>query len=450
MKAPGPLSLCLALAGFAAAGETPSPEAGDGPPTYEPVSPGAIFPVKPGEAVLVPKGEAVTAKVILAKFGKDVPELTLTEVHAEIVDKPGSGPMQATFELKPKLSIKPMISAMTFLPALHTASGWPRDKVAHFVIDEVLADSAPPNFAAAVMIECLLGGIEIPEEVVLFGGIDSGGVISRTADKSRGDTSYFGAIRVAAAAAVPPEPEGDTPRRRPGGLGDRAAGAARTMYLITGPVPDGTLDDLILDEEWATLNSTQVLRCGHFKQAIQFIRAISGGSELGESITGLAEAQEVLRRRSVGMLSDADVWARVAAAGRASEANATAFAYARLRARKVSRTYSLDRCVGGIDAGIDKVVGQAYGLSKLDDRGLRRYVREVEDGLEALGRKVHPDAKELYDSALVYLDAAADKIKARRKVGLDGELPERVSERFKAAADTYSGLLEAARAKLSP
>ena len=449
----GSAGISLFLGGFAfAQKEDEKPAAVK---KYELVSPGAIFPVAPGKADLEPKLDKVSAKVIMAKFGGATARMVVSEVTAEIVDQPDAGPMQASFELKPKLDFKPMINAMTFLPKRHLAEGWPRDKSVHFVIDDVLADSAPPNFAAAVMIECLLEGIEIPDNVVLFGGMNISGKISRGADKTRSDTSYVAAVRMAAAAALPPEPEEkddkDAPRHareRPSAFGAKAGAVENSMILITGQMPVGTLDDFILDEEWEALNNTQVLRCTSFDDAVAFIAAIGEGSALGKSIIGLTAAQKELRERSIRMLNNEGVWSQVVAAGRASKDNATAFAYARLKGRKVADTYSLDRCLVGIGDQVEKVVGQAVGLAKFEDRELRDYMRGVTEEMVKVKRKIHPEAAAFYTAAEEYLDAAAAKIKAQRKVGRNGEISERVTEKFAEKAKVYSDARAEAEGKL--
>ena len=55
----------------------------------------------------------------------EVPKMVISEVRAELIESEESGPMQATFESKPKLNTKPMVSVMTYLPRKHFAQGWP-------------------------------------------------------------------------------------------------------------------------------------------------------------------------------------------------------------------------------------------------------------------------------------------------------------------------------------
>ena len=159
--------------------EAPSNKPGkDGPEKFEPVSPGAILPVKPGKENLVPLATEARVKVILAMDRtKDVPTMVVTEVKAEIIDAEEGGPMQASFEFKPEITNKPMVSVMTYLPKKYYSQGWPKNKAVHFVVDEIQADSIPPNFASAFLIECLLKGIKVPENLVLFGGMGAGGKV---------------------------------------------------------------------------------------------------------------------------------------------------------------------------------------------------------------------------------------------------------------------------------
>jgi hypothetical protein len=414
---------------------------------YEPASPGAILPVAPGEEDLQPEGDAVSVKAILPMFTGGPPAMVVTEVTAEIIDKADSGPMQATFELKPKLDNKPMIAAMTYLPKKYKSQGWPRDKTVHFIIDEVQADSAPPNFAAAVLIECLLSGIEIPDNVVLFGGMSRTGKITRTADKARATASYADAVALAAKAALPPakEEEEEKPRSR-SAFGAPKAVVEKSIYLITGPVPAGTLDDFILDEDWLTLNSVQVLSCTGLEEALELMRAIASQTGKGKPIVDLAAAQKVLRERSIRMLSNEQVWARIVAAGRSNKGNNTAFAYARMRTKKVAKTYSLERCISYLDGRI--ALAKSTHLDKFTDRDLRKYMRDLAGEVRKVEAKVHPDAAIMLKASRDYLEEIEDHAAARRKVGRNGEIPQRIEQRHAAAKTAYEDARGAARKKL--
>jgi len=413
---------------------------------YEPVSPGAILPVKPGEEDMKPEGDALSVKVVLPMFTGGPPAMVVTEVTAEIIDKADSGPMQATFELKPKLDNKPMIAAMTYLPKKYKSQGWPRDKTVHFIIDEIQADSAPPNFAAAVLIECLLSGIEIPENVVLFGGMSRTGKVTRSGDKARADASYVDAVALAAKAALPPaEAEEEKPKSR-SAFGAPKAVVKKSMYLITGQVPSGTLDDFILDEDWMTLNSVQVLSCNGLEEVLELIRAIASETGKGKTIVDLAEAQKVLRERSIRMLSNEQVWARIVAAGRSNKGNNTAFAYARMRTKKVAKTYSLERCISYMDGRI--ALAKSTHLDKFSDRDLRKYMRDLVAQVRKVEDKVHPDAALMLESSKDYLEEIEDHAAARRKVGRNGEIPTRIEEKHAAAKKAYEDARTASRQKL--
>ena len=413
---------------------------------YEPVSSGAILPVKPGDEDMKPEGDALSVKVVLPMFAGGPPTMVVSEVTAEIIDKKDSGPMQATFELKPKLDNKPMIAAMTYLPKKYKSQGWPRDKTVHFIIDEVQADSAPPNFAAAVLIECLLSGIEIPENVVLFGGMSRTGKVTRSGDKTRTNASYVDAVALAAKAALPPaQAEEEKPKSR-SAFGAPKAVVKKSMYLITGQVPSGTLDDFILDEDWMTLNSVQVLSCNGLEEVLALIRAIASETGKGKTIADLAEAQKVLRERSIRMLSNEQVWARIVAAGRSNKGNNTAFAYARMRTKKVAKTYSLERCISYMDGRI--ALAKSTHLDKFSDRDLRKYMRDLVAQVRKVEDKVHPDAALMLEASKDYLEEIEDHAAARRKVGRNGEISPRIEERHAAAKKAYEDARTASRQKL--
>jgi len=410
--------------------------------TYDPVSAGAILPVKPGSRELNPEITEASVKVVLAMHATEVPVMVVSEVRAEIVDSDDSGPMQATFESKPKLTNKPMTSVMTYLPRKHFSEGWPVNQNVHFVIDEVQADSAPPNFAAAFLIECLLRGIQVPENLVLFGGMGGGGKINFNIDNKRTQGSLGQAIKLAAKAAenLGADPDADKPKTEfstPSALGKKAPIAKDTFYLITGEVPNAILDDLILDDDMKSLNSTQVLSCVDLDEAVNFARDISSGVGFGKSITDLSAAQKVLRDRSVRMLSNAQVWNRVVAAGRATPKNKTAFAYARLRTRKVSKTYSLDKCLNHIDQQI--ITARGNSLDKFTDREMRKYVRELSSKMKDIQSKIHPKATPVLTNAQLFLKEIAEFESAKRDAKANGEqVPERSTKDFEAAQKIYN------------
>lgn len=426
----------------------------------EPVSSGAIWADAPGEADLQPKSDSASVKAILPRFGGPQPVMVVTEVSAEIIDEPEAPEMQATFELKPKLDFTPMKNAVNLLAKKYKSKGWPKNKTAHFIIDEIQADSAPTNFAAAVLIDAMLSGVEIPENVVLFSAIDKGGKITRGGDKKRTDASYIEAIKLAASAALPPAEEEDEEekkkkRSRPSSFAPVGPQPDKTIYLITGDIPTETLDDVIIDQDWATLNSVIVLRCATLEDAMATIRSIGAGDALGKSITDLAEAQKVLREKSVRMLANDAIWSRVVAAGKASKNNVTAFAYARMKARKISETYSLDRCIGHMSDVI--ATAKDGSLEKLPDRDLRKRMRDLVSELEAFDSKTHPDAEPLVEAGSLYIGAIEDRIKAKKKAEdkekdkekkKSAKIPERDEEKYQAAKKAYEDAMSAARAKL--
>ena len=408
---------------------------------YEPVSSGAILPVKPGEKELSPKITEASVKVVLGMHATEVPEMVVSEVRAEIIDAEDSGPMQATFESKPKLNTKPMISVMTYLPRKYSGQGWPFNQNVHFVIDEIQADSAPPNFAAAFLIECILRGIQVPENLVLFGGMDGAGKINFNIDKKRSPGSLGQAIKLAAQAANAQgeDPDEEKPKPQfstPSALGKKAPVAKDTFYFLTGQVSGAILDDLILENDMSSINSTQVISCLDLDEAVNFARDISEGIGFGKSLNDLSEAQKVLRDRSVRMLSNAQVWSRVVAAGRATPKNKTAFAYARLRTRKTSKTFSLDKCLSHLDQQI--ISAQGNGLDKFNDREMRKYVRDLADKMKEIQGKIHPKALPVLTSAQIYLkeisDLASEKRDAKAKAT---EIPERAQKDYDNAKKAY-------------
>ena len=425
----------------------------DGPEKFEPVSPGAILPVKPSKENLLPLASEAKVKVILAMHATEVPTLVVSEVKAEIIDAEEGGPMQASFESKPKITNKPMISVMTYLPKKYFSQGWPKNKAVHFVIDEIQADTAPPNFASAFLIECLLKGIEVPENLVLFGGMGAAGRLNYTTDKRRWDGSIGEAIRMTAEAAQKAgvDPDEGKPKSNfttPSALGKKAAVVNQSFYLLTSNVDDGILDDLILDDSWDIINSTQVISCEHIDDALNVARELSEGSEMGKSIIDLGAAQKVLRERSIRMLSNAQVWSRVVAAGRASKNNKTAYAYARLRTRKVAKTYSLDRCLSHVNQQI--ITAKGNSLDKFVDRELRKYVRDLSNKMKEIQPKIHPRASPVLASGQLYLKEIANysaskrdtaaKAKPAKKEGdkaVAKVVPDKVQEKYDMAKKAY-------------
>ena len=426
----------------------------DGPETFEPVSPGAILPVKPGKENLVPLATEARVKVILAgDRTKDVPTMVVTEVKAEIIDAEEGGPMQASFEFKPEITNKPMVSVMTYLPKKYYSQGWPKNKAVHFVVDEIQADSIPPNFASAFLIECLLKGIKIPENLVLFGGMGAGGKLNYAVDKKRCDAPIGDAIKLTAEAAQragvdPDEGKPQSNFTTPSALGKKASVINQSFYLLTGNVDDGILDDLILDDSWDIINATQVISCEYIEDALNITREISEGSGTGKSINDLSAAQKVLRDRSIRMLSNAQVWGRVVAAGKASKNNKTAYAYARLKTRKVAKTYSLNRCLSHVNKQI--ITASGNSLDKFVDRELRKYVRDLSNQMKEIQPKIHPKAVPVLASAQLYLKEIASYSVSKRDTAAkpkppkkEGEktavkiVPDRVQQKYDIAKKAY-------------
>ncbi|WP_293137962.1 ATP-binding cassette domain-containing protein [Moritella sp.] len=184
-----------------------------------------------------------------------------------------------------------------------------------------------------------------------------------------------------------------------------------------------------LENDMISINSTQVISCLDLDEAVNFARDISEGIGFGRSLNDLSEAQKVLRDRSVRMLSNAQVWSRVVAAGRATPKNKTAFAYARLRTRKTSKTFSLDKCLSHLDQQI--ISAQGNGLDKFNDREMRKYVRDLADKMKEIQGKIHPKALPVLTSAQIYLkeisDLASEKRDAKAKAT---EIPERAQKDY--------------------
>ncbi|HAA87370.1 MAG TPA: hypothetical protein DCE22_03880 [Verrucomicrobiales bacterium] len=425
----------------------------DGPKTFEPVSPGAILPVKPSKENLLPMATEAKVKVILAMYATEVPTMVVSEVKAEIIDAEEGGPMQASFESKPKITDKPMVSVMTYLPKKYFSQGWPRNKAVHFVVDEIQADSIPPNFAAAFLIECLLKGIKVPENLVLFGGMGAGGALNYTTDKKRSDASIGEAIKLTAEAAQKAGVDPDEGKLKsnfttPSALGKKAPVVNQSFYLLTSNVDDGILDDLILDDHWDVINSTQIISCENIDVALNLTRELSEGSGTGKSINDLSAAQKVLRERSIRMLSNAQVWSRVVGAGRASKNNKTAYAYARLKTRKVAKTYSLDRCLSHINKQI--ITARGNSLDKFVDRELRKYVRDLSNTMKEIQPKIHPSAVPVLASGQLYLKEIANYSASKRDTAAKAKpakkegdkkaakvVPDRVQKQFDMAKKAY-------------
>ena len=383
----------------------------------------------------------------------EAPTMVVSEVKAEIVDAEESGPMQASFETKPKLTNKPMISVMTYLPKKYFSQGWPKNKAVHFVIDEIQADTAPPNFASAFLIECLLKGIKIPENLVLFAGMGAGGGLNYTTDKKRCDASIGEAIKLTAGAAQKAGVDPDEGKLKsnfttPSALGKKASVVNQSFYLLTSNVDDGILDDLILDDSWDVINSTQVISCEHIDDALNVARELSEGLEIGKSIIDLSAAQKVLRERSIRMLSNTQVWSRVVAAGKASKNNKTAYAYARLRTRKVAKTYSLDRCLFHVNQQI--ITARSNSLDKFLDRELRKYVRDLSNKMKEIQPKIHPKVVPVLASAQLYLKEIANHAASKRDTAAKAKpakkegdkkaakiVPDRVQEGYDMAKKAY-------------
>ena len=195
----------------------------------------------------------------------------------------------------------------------------------------------------------------------------------------------------------------------------------------------------------SSINSTQVISCLNLDEAVNFARDISEGIGFGKSLNDLSEAQKVLRDRSVRMLSNAQVWSRVVAAGRATPKNKTAFAYARMKTRKTSKTYSLDKCLSHLDQQI--ISAQGNGLDKFNDREMRKYVRDLADKMKEIQSKIHPKALPVLTSAQLYLkeisDLASEKRDAKAKAT---EIPERAQKDYDNAKKAYEDSKAAALA----
>ena len=422
----------------------------DGKQTYEPVSPGAILPIKPGTREFNPVVTEASVKVVLGMHATEVPKMVISEVRAELIESEDSGPMQATFESKPKLNTKPMVSVMTYLPRKHSGQGWPVNQNVHFVIDEIQADSAPPNFAAAFLIECIMRGIQVPDNLVIFGGMDGAGKINYKIDSKRSPGTLGEAIKLAAQAAQAQgvDPDEGKPKPQfstPSALGKKAPLAKDSFYFITGEVSDSILDDLILDNDMMSINSTQVISCLNLDEAVNFARDIAQGDGFGKSLNDLSAAQKVMRERSVRMLSNAQVWSRVVAAGRATPKNKTAFAYARMKTRKVSKTYSLDKCLAHLDQQIIAARGNA--LDKFNDREMRKYVRDLADKMKDIQGKIHPKAVPVLSNAQIYLKEISDLASEKRDAKANAaQISERAQKDYDAAKKAYDDSKAAALA----
>ena len=178
---------------------------------------------------------------------------------------------------------------------------------------------------------------------------------------------------------------------------------------------------------------------------MELIRSIAAGTGKGKPIIDLAAAQKVLRERSniYGMLTNDKVWARIVAAGRSSKGNNTAFAYARMRTKKVAKTYSLERCISHTHNQIESA--SSGHLDKFTERDLRKHIRDLVTEMRRIEKKIHPEAKTLLETAKDYLGEIEDHAASRRKVGRNGEIPERIQQQYDAAKKAYNAARSAAR-----
>ena len=70
----------------------------------------------------------------------------------------------------------------------------------HFVIDAIQADSAP-LISQLLLIECIMRGIQVPDNLVIFGGMDGAGKINYKIDSKRSPGTLGEAIKLTAQAA---------------------------------------------------------------------------------------------------------------------------------------------------------------------------------------------------------------------------------------------------------
>ena len=194
-----------------------------------------------------------------------------------------------------------------------------------------------------------------------------------------------------------------------------------------------------------SINSTQVISCLNLDEAVNFARDIAQGDGFGKSLNDLSAAQKVMRERSVRMLSNAQVWSRVVAAGRATPKNKTAFAYARMKTRKVSKTYSLDKCLAHLDQQI--IAARGNGLDKFNDREMRKYVRDLADKMKDIQGKIHPKAVPVLSTAQIYLKEISDLASEKRDAKDNAaQISERAQKDYDAAKKAYDDSKAAALA----
>jgi hypothetical protein len=288
----------------------------------------------------------------------------------------------------------------------------------------------------------------------------AGGGLNYTTDKKRCDASIGEAIKLTAGAAQKAGVDPDEGKLKsnfttPSALGKKASVVNQSFYLLTSNVDDGILDDLILDDRWDVINSTQVISCEHIDDALNVARELSEGLEIGKSIIDLSAAQKVLRERSIRMLSNTQVWSRVVAAGKASKNNKTAYAYARLRTRKVAKTYSLDRCLSHVNQQI--ITARSNSLDKFLDRELRKYVRDLSNKMKEIQPKIHPKVVPVLASAQLYLKEIANHAASKRDTAAKAKpakkegdkkaakiVPDRVQEGYDMAKKAYEDAREEA------
>ena len=117
-----------------------------------------------------------------------------------------------------------------------------------------------------------------------------------------------------------------------------------------------------------------------------------------------------------------------------------------MRTKKVATTYSLERCISYLDGRI--ALARSTHLDKFTDRDLRKYMRDLGSEIRKIEAKIHPDAVSMLEATEDYLDEIEDHAAAQRKVGRNGEIPERVEQKHAAAKTAYEDARGAARKKL--
>ena len=123
-----------------------------------------------------------------------------------------------------------------------------------------------------------------------------------------------------------------------------------------------------------------------------------------------------------------------------------------MKARKVSETYSLDRCIVHVDKAIDTASGG--GLDKFSERDLRKYMRDLASEMKSIEGRLHPDAAPVLEAGLAYLGQISDRIEALKKAESkvddkkDAKVPERDELEYQEAKKAYNEAVAAAKAKL--